>query len=60
MLVLSRRVNEAIRIGADVVVTVVEVCPRKGVVLAIDAPQGMTVRPAGRADRSAAKPEEAN
>jgi carbon storage regulator len=53
MLVLTRRVSESIRIGDDVVITVVQIAPGK-VRIGIEAPPGCMILREELIDRAAA------
>jgi carbon storage regulator len=54
MLVLTRRINESIRIGDDVLVTVVQIAPGK-VRIGIEAPPGCMILREELIDRAAAR-----
>jgi carbon storage regulator len=54
MLVLTRRVSESIRIGDDVVVTVVQIAPGK-VRIGIEAPSGCMILREELLDRAAGR-----
>lgn len=47
MLVLARKLNETIRIGNDITLTIVKILP-KAVIVRIDAPDGVLIAPAER------------
>jgi carbon storage regulator CsrA len=58
MLVLTRRISESIRIGDDIVVTVVQIAPGK-VRIGIEAPSGCMILREELIERAAGRPNSA-